>query len=64
MGELLPKQRAEAARKGWTALGVWAASGASVLFLHWYFVGVVAGGFAAWLTWQWFMFRAKWGMRF
>lgn len=64
MGELLPKQRAEAARLGWTAVLGWAGSGAAFLFLHSLLLTLVVAGVASWLTWRWFMFRAKWGLRF
>ncbi len=61
--ELLPKQRAEASKRGWMAVGGWALSG--VMF--WYSMGflvILAMGGAAWLTWRWFQYRAGWGMRF
>ncbi len=64
MGELLPKQRAEAARMGWTAVAAWAGTGLAVLVIHKIVVGLIGAGVAAWLTWRWFKFRASWGMRF
>ncbi len=64
MGELLPKQRAEAARLGWMAVLGWAGGGAAFFLVHSLLLTLVAAGVASWLTWRWFMFRAKWGMRF
>ena len=63
MGELLPKQRAEASRKGWMAVAGWVVTG----LITWrigLLVGVLGAVAAAWLTGQWFAYRAKWGLRF
>lgn len=63
MGELLPKQRAEAARLGWMAVAGW--GGSVLLFLvKMKLLAVFGAGAAVWLTWRWFKFRASWGMRF
>jgi hypothetical protein len=61
--QLLPNQRREAARLGWMAVGGWAASGLAVYWSWggWTILPLIG---AAWLTWRWFQFRAKWGMRF
>jgi hypothetical protein len=62
--ELLPKQRAEAGRRGWLAVGGWAVTAA---FFWWYslgFLSVAAAVGAAFLTRRWFQYRAQWGMRF
>lgn len=64
MGELLPKQRAEAARMGWMAVAGWAGTGIVVLVVHKVLLGLLGAGVAVWLTWRWFKFRASWGMRF
>ena len=63
-GGPLAKQRSEATRKGALALAGW---GGTVL-LFWmtrgWFLPVVGIGVSVWLTWRWFSYRAKWGMRF
>ena len=64
MSSLMARDREEAKKKGMLAAG--AAAGAGVLFV----VGApifLSGGAAvgaAYLTYKWFMFRAKRGMRF
>lgn len=64
MGELLPRQRAQARRKGWMAVGGWAVT--VLLGMNgapWWLIApvlVVAG----WLTRVWFLYRAQWGLRF
>lgn len=63
MGELLPRQRAEARSKGWMAVGAWA--GAALLGTQgWWFLGLAAAAVAVWLTRAWFSYRAQWGLRF
>jgi 4-hydroxybenzoate polyprenyltransferase len=60
---LMSQDRSEAKKKGLFALSAWA--GAGVLFVcHWPIVGLAAVGGAVYLTYRWFMFRAKRGMRF
>ncbi len=60
---LMARDRAEARKKGLIALGTWV--GAGVLFAcHWPIVGLLTVGGAMALTYRWFMFRAKRGMRF
>ncbi len=60
---LMVRDKSEARKKGAFALGAW---GGSVALLAGGFPvlsGVAVGG-AAYLTFKWFMFRAKRGMRF
>ena len=60
---LMSQDKAEAKKKGLFALSAWA--GAGVLFVyHAPFLGLVTVGGAAYLTYRWFMLRAKRGMRF
>jgi F0F1-type ATP synthase assembly protein I len=60
---LMSRDKSEAKKKGTIALAAWVGSG--VLFWHhWPIVGLAAVGGAAYLTFKWFMFRAKRGMRF
>jgi hypothetical protein len=63
MGELLPKQRSEARKRGWTALAAWTAAALLGWNLSWWLAApllLVAG----WLTRSWFLYRAQWGLRF
>jgi hypothetical protein len=60
---LMARDRAEAKRKGFSALAAWAGSGL-LLFYHAPTLGLLAAGGGAYLTYRWFMFRAKRGMRF
>lgn len=65
MDSLVSRDKAEAKKKGYVALGAW--GGTAVLGLV---VGAplvltaAAGGGAAYFTYKWFMYRAKRGMRF
>jgi hypothetical protein len=59
---LMARDKAEAKKKGVYALSAWLGSGV-LLFYHPYWGLLLAGG-AAYLTYRWFMFRAKRGMRF
>ena len=60
---LMSQDKAEAKKKGLFALSTWV--GLGVLFVyHWPILGLEAVGGAAYLTYRWFMFRAKRGMRF
>jgi hypothetical protein len=63
MSSLVARDKAEAKKKGILALGAW---GGTALLLTGGFgiVGTLAAGGAAYLTYRWFMFRAKRGMRF
>ena len=59
---LMLRDRAVARKKGIWALSAWV--GTAVLF-HYTIVGsLLVGGGALYLTYKWFMFRAKRGMRF
>jgi len=60
---LMSRDRAEARKRGWIALSAWAGSGILV-FYHAPFLALLAAGAAAYLTYRWFVFRAKRGMRF
>ena len=60
---LMVRDREEAKKKGYLAMG--ATVGSGVLF--WFgapFLGAAAAAGAGYLTFKWFMFRAKRGMRF
>lgn len=60
---LMSRDKAEAKKKGLIALSAWA--GAGLLFVyHWPIVGLATVAGAVVLTYRWFMFRAKRGMRF
>jgi len=59
---LMSQDRAEAKKKGLFALSAW--TGAGVLFFyHAPILGLLTVGGAVYLTYRWFMFRAKRGMR-
>jgi 4-amino-4-deoxy-L-arabinose transferase-like glycosyltransferase len=59
---LMSRDRAEAKKKGLLALSAWVGTG--LLFYYTAFGGLLLGAGAAYLTYRWFMFRAKRGMRF
>jgi nitrate reductase NapE component len=60
---LMSRDKVEAKKKGLFALSAW--TGAGVLFVsHWPLLGLAVVGGAVYLTYRWFMFRAKRGMRF
>lgn len=61
---LMSRDKEEAKKKGYWALG--AAAGSGALFVVGAPVLITAGATAgaAYLTYKWFMFRAKRGMRF
>jgi 4-amino-4-deoxy-L-arabinose transferase-like glycosyltransferase len=59
---LMSRDRAEAKKKGLLALSAWVGTG--LLFYYTTFGGLLLGAGAAYLTYRWFMFRAKRGMRF
>ena len=63
MGTLMLRDKADARKKGWLAVGAWGGS-TLLLFGGFHVVGAGAVAGAAYLTYQWFMFRAKRGMRF
>jgi len=60
---LMTRDRNEARKKGLLAVGAWGGAG---LFLvaNMPVFGLIAAGGAGYLTYKWFMFRAKRGMRF
>jgi hypothetical protein len=63
MSELMTRERGEAKKKGVYAAAAWGGTialgiaGAPIL-------GLVAAGGAGYLTWKWFLYRAKHGIRF
>jgi hypothetical protein len=59
---LMSQDRAVARKKGIYALSTWA--GAGILLFYHPMLGVLTAVGAALLTYRWFMFRAKRGMRF
>jgi hypothetical protein len=60
---LMSRDKMEAKKKGLFALSAW--TGAGILFFYTTaFWGLLAVGGAVYLTYRWFMFRAKRGMRF
>jgi hypothetical protein len=60
---LVSRDKAEAKKKGTLALAAW--GGTALLFaVTSPFLAVPAAGGAAYMTYKWFMFRAKRGMRF
>jgi 4-amino-4-deoxy-L-arabinose transferase-like glycosyltransferase len=59
---LMSRDRAEAKKKGLLALSAWVGTG--LLFYYTTFGGLLLGAGAAYLTYRWFTFRAKRGMRF
>jgi len=60
---LMSRDKAEAKKKGLVALSAW--TGAGVLFFyHAPMLGLLTVGGAVYLTYRWFMYRAKRGMRF
>ncbi len=60
---LISQDKAEAKKKGYLALGAWAGAGLLVAVSAPVLGGIAAGG-AGFLTYKWFMYRAKRGMRF
>lgn len=63
MTSLMVRDREEAKKKGYWAVGAAAGSGA-LLWLGFPILGAGAAAGAAYLTYKWFMFRAKRGLRF
>ena len=59
---LKSRDKAEARKKGLFALSAWAGTG--ILVFYHPMLGFFAAAGAAFLTYRWFMFRAKRGMRF
>lgn len=60
---LVSRDKAEAKKKGLWAAGAW--GGTALLVVGGFpILGTAAAGGAAYLTYKWFMYRAKRGMRF
>jgi len=59
----MSQDKAEAKKKGLFALSAWGGSGV-LFFFHAPVLGLLTVGGAVYLTYRWFMFRAKRGMRF
>ncbi len=60
---LMLRDRAVARKKGVWALSAWVGTGILFYYTSWW-AGLLLAGGAAYLTFRWFMFRAKRGMRF
>ncbi len=60
---LMARDKAESRKKGWLAASTWIGSGV-LFFYHFPILGLAAVGGSLYLTFRWFMFRAKRGMRF
>ena len=60
---LMARDKSEAKKKGFFALGAWGGS-ALLLVANWPITAAAAGAGAAYLTYKWFAYRAKRGMRF
>jgi hypothetical protein len=63
MGSLMDADRKTARRKGLTTAAVAGGSTAALILLH-PVLGVIGLAGAGYLAYDWFMFRAKRGMRF
>jgi hypothetical protein len=59
---LMSRDRSEARKKGTIALSVWVGTG--ILAFYSPMAALFGAAGAAYLTYRWFMFRAKRGMRF
>jgi len=59
---LMARDKAVARKKGMIALSAWAGTG--ILVFYYPVLGLFAAAGAALLTYRWFIFRAKRGMRF
>ena len=59
---LISRDKAEAKKKGTIALAAWVGTG--ILAFYTPLLAVIGAAGAAYLTYRWFMFRAKRGMRF
>jgi threonine/homoserine/homoserine lactone efflux protein len=60
---LMARDKGDARKKGLYALSAWVGSGVLFFYSHPIF-GLLAVGGGLYLTYRWFMFRAKRGMRF
>jgi hypothetical protein len=61
---LVSRDKAEAKKKGLLAGGAWGGTALLVAMSATPFLWVPAAGGAAYMTYKWFMYRAKRGMRF
>ena len=61
---LVSRDKSEAKKKGLLAGGAWGGTALLVAMSVTPFLWVPAAGGAAYMTYKWFMFRAKRGMRF
>jgi hypothetical protein len=61
---LAAQDKSEAKKKGLIAAGTWGGAALLVAIGAPVFATITAGGAAAFMTYKWFMFRAKRGMRF
>jgi hypothetical protein len=61
---LMSRDKSEARKKGLVAASAWAGTGLLLFYHVPVILGLAAGAGAAYLTYRWFMFRAKRGMRF
>jgi hypothetical protein len=59
---LMARDKAEAKKKGMLAVSAWGGSGL-LFFLHWPILGLLGVAGSLYMTYRWFMFRAKRGMR-
>ena len=64
MGSLMLRDKDIARKKGLWAVGAWAGTGLLFTAVGSVVLGAVAAGGASYLTYKWFVFRAKRGMRF
>lgn len=60
---LVSRDKSEARKKGMLAAGAWGGTALLAFFVT-PFLAVPAAGGAAYMTYKWFMYRAKRGMRF
>ena len=63
MTSLMVRDKVEARKKGMLAVAAWGGSG-FLWFAGWPVMAVAGVAGAGYLTWKWFLFRAKRGMRF
>jgi hypothetical protein len=63
MESLIARDKSEAKKKGIYAAAAWGGTGL-LLVAGWPVVAIAGATGAGYLTWKWFSFRAKRGMRF